>query len=55
MTDDLRRQRAWDLPIVNRNWNNMLLEEDQVFRARLLARAQKESGDVAQCFAGFVA
>ena len=33
-----------DLPIVKRNWENMLREEDQVSKARLLATTQKESG-----------
>ena len=42
--DDPRCQKARDLPIVNRNWDNMLREADQVSRARLLATAQKESG-----------
>ena len=32
------------LPIVKKNWNNMLLEANQVCRARLMATAQKESG-----------
>ena len=38
------RQKAWDLPIVERNWENMLRLADQVCRARLLATAQRESG-----------
>ena len=33
-----------DLPIVKKNWDNMLLEADQVYRARLMDTAQKESG-----------
>ena len=44
LPDDPRRQKAWDLPIVKKNWDNMLLEEDQVSRARLMATTQKESG-----------
>ena len=44
LTDDPRLQKAWDLPIVKKNWDNMLLEADQVSRARLMATAQKESG-----------
>ena len=44
LPDDPRRQKAWDLPIVKKNWDNMLLEADQVSRARLMATAQKESG-----------
>ena len=35
---------AWELPIVERNWENMLRVADQVCRARLLATAQRESG-----------
>ena len=46
LPDDPNRQRAWDLPIVERNWENMLRVADQVCRARLLATAQ-------QCSAGF--
>ena len=42
-------------PIVKRNWDNMLLEADQVFRARLMATPQKEMRGLAQRFAGFVA
>ena len=42
--DDPSRQKAWDLPIVERNWENMLRVADQVCRARLLATAQRESG-----------
>ena len=44
LPDDTRRQKAWDLPIVKKNWDNMLLEADQVSKARLMATAQKESG-----------
>ena len=44
LPDDPRRQKTWDLPIVNKNWDNMLLEADQVSKARLMATAQKESG-----------
>ena len=44
LPDDPRRQKAWDLPIVEKIWEKMLLEADQVCRARLLATAQKESG-----------
>ena len=44
LPDDPRRQNAWDLPIVKKNWDNMLLEADQVSRARLMATAQKEYG-----------
>ena len=43
LPDDPRRQKAWDLPIVKKNWDNMLLEADQVSRAILMATAQKES------------
>ena len=42
--DDPRRRKAWDLPIVKKNWDNMLFEADQVSRARLMATAQKERG-----------
>ena len=38
-----RRQKAWDLPIVKKNWDNMLLEAGQMSRARLMATQQKES------------
>ena len=44
LPDDPSRQKAWDLPIVKKNWDNMLLEADQVSRDRLMATAQKESG-----------
>ena len=44
LPDDLSRQKAWDLPIVERNWENMLHVTYQVSRARLLAMAQRESG-----------
>ena len=44
LADDPSRQKAWDLPIVERNWENLLRVADQVCRARLLARAQRESG-----------
>ena len=42
LPDDKSRQKAWDLPIVERNWENMLRVADQVCRARLLATAQRE-------------
>ena len=55
-SDDPSRQKAWDLPIVERNWEDMLRVADQVSRARLLATAQRErERALAQCFAGFVA
>ena len=38
------RQKSWDLPLVKKDWEQMLQEADQVSRARLLATAQKESG-----------
>ena len=44
MLDDPGRQKAWDLPIVERNLENMLCVADQVSRARLPATAQKKSG-----------
>ena len=44
LPDDPSRQKAWDLPIVERNWENMLRVADQVCRARLLATAPRESG-----------
>ena len=34
LPDDPRRQKAWNLPIVKKNRDNMLLEADQVSRAR---------------------
>ena len=43
LSDDPRRQKAWGLPIDKKNWDNMLLEADQVSRTRLMATAQKES------------
>ena len=55
LSNNPSRQKAWGLPIVKKNWDNMLREADQVSRARLLAIAQKEIGAWAQCFAGFVA
>ena len=54
LLEDPGRQKAWDLPIVERNWENMLRVADQVSRARLVATAQRERG-LAQCFPGFVA
>ena len=42
LPDDPSRQKAWDLPIVERNWENLLRVADQVCRARLLATAQRE-------------
>ena len=30
LPEDLSRQKAWDLPIVKRNWGNMLRVVDQV-------------------------
>ena len=42
LPDDPKRQKAWDLPIVKNNWENMLLEAGQVSRARLMATAQKD-------------
>ena len=44
LPDDPKRQKAWDLPIVEKNWDNMLREADQLSRATLLATAQKETG-----------
>ena len=44
LTDDPSHQKAWDLPIVKINWENMLRAADHVSRARLLATVQKESG-----------
>ena len=44
LPDDPSRQKAWYLPIVERNWENMLRVVDQVSSARLLATAQRESG-----------
>ena len=44
LPDDPSRQKAWDLPIVERNWENMLRVADQVSRARLRATVQKETG-----------
>ena len=44
LPDDPSRQKAWDLPIVERNWENMLRVADQVCWARLLTNAQRESG-----------
>ena len=44
LPDDPSRQKAWDLPIVKRNWENILHEADQVSTARLLATAQKDRG-----------
>ena len=43
LPDDLSHQKVWDLPIVERNWENMLRVADQVSRAILLATAQRES------------
>ena len=42
--DDPSCQKAWDLPIVERNWENMLRGADQVSKARLLTTAQRKSG-----------
>ena len=43
LPDDPRRQKACELPIVKRNYGNMLREAHQVSRARFLVTAQKES------------
>ena len=56
LPDDPSRQKAWDLPNVERNWENMLRVADQMSRDRLLATAQVErERGLAQCFVGFVA
>ena len=44
LPDDPSRQKAWDLPIVKRNWENMLRVADQESRVRLLATEQKDRG-----------
>ena len=41
LPDDPRCQKAWDLLIVKKNWDNMLFVADQVSRPRLMATAQK--------------
>ena len=43
LPDDPSHQKSWDLPIVKRNWENLLHVADQVSRARLLDTAQRES------------
>ena len=43
LPDDPSRQKAWDLPIVERNWENLMHGADQVSRARLLTTSQRES------------
>ena len=43
LPDDLSRQKAWDLPIVKRNLENMLRVADQVSRAKLMVTAQKRA------------
>ena len=56
LPDGPSRQKAWDLPIVEMNWEKMLRVADQVSRARLLATAQiADHGETCKCFAGFVA
>ena len=42
LPDDPSRQKTWDLPIVERNWENMLRVADQVSRAT--AQRERESG-----------
>ena len=50
------RQIAWNLAIVERNWENLVRVAYQVSRARLLVTAQRErERGLTQCFAGFVA
>ena len=44
LPDDSKSQKGWDIPIVQRNFEEMLRGADQVSRARLLATTQKESG-----------
>lgn len=44
LPDEPCHQKCWDLPLVKRNWEEMLREANQVTRARLLATSQKESG-----------
>ena len=41
---DPKSQKAWDLPTFKGNWDNMLLEADQVSRARLKPRYRKRAG-----------
>ena len=42
LPDDPSRQKAWDLHIVERNWENMLRVANHVCRARLLATTERE-------------
>ena len=40
LPDNPRRQKAWNLPIVKRNWTKLMRDADQVYRARLMATEQ---------------
>ena len=42
LPDDPSRQKVWDLPIGERNCQNIMRVEDQVSRARLLATAHTQ-------------
>ena len=44
LPDDPRRQKAWDLPIVKRNWDNMLREADQALEPDYWPRPRKRVG-----------
>ena len=53
LPDDPSRQKAWNPPIVERNWENMLRVADQVCRARLLPTAQRESAGLGSMLCRF--
>ena len=53
LPDDPRRQKAWGIPIVKRNWN-MMLREGYQLESDYWPHHRKRVG-LAQCFAGFVA
>ena len=55
LQDDPSRQKVWDIPIVKRNWENMLRVADQMSRARLQRESAEGERGLGQYFAGFVA
>ena len=58
LLDDPRWQKAWDLPIVKRNLDNILREADQVSRARVfiffMYHGTEREWGLTQCFVSFI-
>ena len=55
LPNDPRRQKACDLPIVKKNWDNMLLVADQVSKSQIFGCGTERERGLAQCFASFIA